>query len=212
MTEPNPIVFVVDDDPSVRRSLARLLHSAGFLVETFPSAQDFLRCEPPDSQSCLVLDIRMPGLSGLELQEKLAAAGKIMPIIFITGHGTVPMSVKAMKAGALDFLQKPFSDQELLDAIQEAVERGRQLREKRDEIRMIERRACLLTPRESEVFALVVTGKLNKEIAYELGVGEKTVKVHRARVMRKMQAQSLADLVRFAEKIGISSKILPLLD
>ena len=202
MIDPTPIVFVVDDDPSVCRSLARLLHSAGFLVETFPSAQDFLRREPPESPSCLILDIRMPGLTGLDLQEKLAAAGYVMPIIFITGHGTVPMSVKAMKAGALDFLQKPFNDRELLDAIQKAVERGRQLREKRAEMRMIQQRLASLTPRESEVFALVVTGKLNKEIAYQLGVGEKTVKVHRARVMHKMQAESLADLVRFAERIG----------
>ena len=212
MTDPVPVVFVVDDDPSVRRSLARLLHSAGFLVETFPSAEDFLKCEPPESPSCLVLDIRMPGLSGLELQEKVTAGGFIMPIVFITGHGTVPMSVKAMKAGALDFLQKPFNDRELLDAIQNAIERGKQLREKRNEIRMIQQRVALLTPRESEVFALVVKGKMNKEIAYELGVGEKTVKVHRARVMHKMQAESLADLVRFAEKISAPPKNRPLLD
>ena len=207
MTDPPPVIFVVDDDPSVRRSLARLLQSAGFLVETFPSAEDFLRCKPPESPSCLILDIRMPGLNGLELQEKMTAAGNLIPIVFITGHGTVPMSVKAMKAGALDFLQKPFDDRELLDAIQKALDRERQLREKKEEIRTIQRRVALLTPREREVFGLVVMGKMNKEIAYQLGVSEKTVKVHRARVMSKMEAQSLANLVRFSEKIGTPPKI-----
>lgn len=204
MTDPPSMAFVVDDDPSVRRSLARLLHSAGIPVETFPSAQEFLRREPSECSSCLILDVRMPGLSGLELQEKLAAAGKIMPIIFITGHGTIPMSVKAIKSGAFDFLQKPFNPQDLLDAIQKAIQRGKQLREKQDEIGRIQRRVHLLTPREREVFGLVITGKLNKEIAYELGICEKTVKVHRARVMEKMQAGSFADLVRFAEKLGPS--------
>ncbi len=200
MKDPAPIVYVVDDDLSVRRSLERLLHSAGFRVETFSSGEDFWAHLPPESPSCLLLDIRMPGRNGLDLQAELDRAGIFLPIIFITGHGTIPMSVKAMKAGASEFLQKPFNDRDLLEAIRRALEQGRQVLQKKEEARKIEQRLAGLTPREREVFSFVVRGKLNKEIAYELGLSEKTVKFHRAHVMRKMQAGSLAELVRFSER------------
>lgn len=203
MTPSDVAVFVVDDDPSVRTALARLIKSVGLEVETFASAQEFLAHDHPDKLGCLVLDIRMPGLSGLDLQDELAAAGLDMPIIFITGHGSIPMSVRAMKAGAVDFLEKPFEDQALLDAVHKAINQDRQARLKQAETRKIQQRVGSLTPREREVLALVVTGMLNKQIAYELGMSEKTVKVHRARVMQKMQADSLADLVRLAEKVGV---------
>jgi RNA polymerase sigma factor (sigma-70 family) len=201
MTEPT--VFVVDDDALVRRSLERLVLSVGLRAKTFSTAQEFLECERPEGPACVVLDIRMPGLSGLDLQEKLSATGLDMPVIFVTGHGTVPMSVRAMKAGAVDFLQKPFDDQILLDAIQRAIDKDRQGREQRAGLRELELRLDSLTPREREVFALVVTGLLNKQIAGELGTSEKTIKVHRARVMQKMEADSLADLVRMGEKLAI---------
>jgi len=203
MKAAEPIVFVVDDDASVCKALDRLIRSVGLKAETFPSAKDFLRREPHNGPSCLVLDIRMPGLSGLDLQRELAAKDYSIPIIFITGHGDIPMSVQAMKAGAVDFLPKPFSDQELLDAIHAALEKDTLAREERAELSNIQRRIGSLTPREHEVFVRVVTGMLNKQIAWELGASEKTIKVHRARVMEKMGVQSLAELVHLAEKAGI---------
>jgi FixJ family two-component response regulator len=197
------IVFIVDDDDAVRRALERLIRSVGLEVETFASGQEFLRRDPPERAACLVADVRMPGMSGLELQRELAKVGLSMPIIFMTGHGTVPMSVRAMKAGAVDFLQKPVDEQQLLDVIHQALETG--AREKEDFTRQAEIRSRMesLTAREKEVFALVVSGMLNKQIAAELGASEKTIKVHRARVMQKMQADSLADLVRMAERLDI---------
>jgi len=205
MTQSNPTVFVVDDDASVRKSLARLMRSVGLNVEMFASAQEFLRRKRFEGPGCLVLDVRMPGLSGLDLQEALTAADTSIPIVFITGHGDIPMSVQAMKAGAVDFLPKPFKDQDLLDAIHQAIDRDIQRRREQAQIAEIQGRVDSLTPREREVFALVVTGMLNKQIASELGTSEKTIKVHRARVMRKMQVMSLAELVRLGEKVGISS-------
>jgi FixJ family two-component response regulator len=201
---PEPVVFVVDDDSSVRRALERLLKSVGLDVETFGSASEFLERGAPDRPACLVLDVRMPGLSGLDLQKELAAAGLAVPVIFMTGHGTVPMSVRAMKAGAVDFLEKPIDDQVLLDAVHQAISIDRRSRDQRSARRSIEERVGSLTPREREVFALVVQGLLNKQIAGELGTSEKTVKVHRGRVMQKMQADSLADLVRMAERVDLS--------
>jgi FixJ family two-component response regulator len=197
------MVFVVDDDASVRKSLSRVISEAGYRVQAFASPREFLARGPEPGPSCLVLDVRMPGVSGFELQQTLTSAVHEIPIIFITGHGDIPMSVKAMKAGAVDFLTKPFSGKELLDAIQRAVAkdtRGLSTEAREDELRA---RVKRLTPRESQVFALVVTGMLNKQIASELGIGEKTVKVHRARVMEKMQAGSVAALVRLADAAGI---------
>lgn len=203
MTWLAPMVFVVDDDASVRKSLGRVISEAGYRVQTYASPSEFLARSAEPGPSCLVLDVRMPGVTGLELQRTLAGAKHEVPIVFITGHGDIPMSVKAMKAGAVDFLTKPFAAKDLLDAIQRAVAKdtrdlGTEARD--DEIRG---RVKLLTPRESQVFALVVTGMLNKQIASQLGIGEKTVKVHRARVMEKMQAGSLAALVRLADAAGI---------
>jgi RNA polymerase sigma factor (sigma-70 family) len=203
--ESEPVVFIVDDDASVRRSLGRLVRSVGLRGETFASASEFLQDAAADGPSCLVLDVRMPGVSGLALQETLAVAGHRIPIIFITGHGDITMSVRAMKAGAVDFLPKPFNDQDLLEAIQEAIARDQQAREKRTALQDIQRRVVLLTPRERDVLALVVAGLLNKQIAAELGMSEKTVKVHRAQVMQKMQVSSVAQLVLLAEKIGLTA-------
>ncbi|MEW6440094.1 MAG: response regulator transcription factor [bacterium] len=202
MTEEQPVVYVVDDDPSVREALERLLRSANYDAKTFTSAAGFLDFSLPDAPGCLLLDIRMPELSGLDLQDRLAEQGVSLPVIFVTAHGTVARTVKAFKAGAVDFLQKPFEETDLLDAVSRAVERHRRLRQGQREIGVLQARLDTLTPREREVFALVVSGMLNKQIAFDLGTAEKTIKVHRARVMEKMGAQSLSDLVRFAEKLG----------
>ena len=203
--ESEPVVFIVDDDASVRKSLERLVRSVGLRGETFASAPEFLQRAGADGPSCLVLDVRMPGVSGLALQERLAAAGPRIPIIFITGHGDITMSVRAMKAGAVDFLPKPFNDQDLLESIQEAIARDRQAREEWAVLQGIQRRVALLTPRERDVLALVAAGLLNKQIAAELGMSEKTVKAHRAQVMQKMQVSSVAQLVLLAEKVGLTA-------
>jgi FixJ family two-component response regulator len=197
------VVFVVDDDPSVRKSLTRLIAAAGYVVEGFGSAREFLARAPVSGPCCLVLDIRMPGISGLDLQKTLAQAVHRIPVVFITGHGDVPMSVNAMKAGAVDFLTKPFDAEELLDAIQRAVDLDTRDLGREARAGSIRARVKTLTPRERQVFALVVTGMLNKQIAAELGIVEKTVKVHRARVMDKMRAGSLAELVRLADDVGV---------
>jgi FixJ family two-component response regulator len=193
----------VDDDASVRISLTRLLEAAGYTVEAFASAREFLAREPYAGPSCLVLDVRMPGVTGLDLQEALAAAGRRLAIVFVTGHVDIPMSVKAMKGGAVDLLTKPIDDKDLLAAIQRAVAKDVQDRGAEARVAEIQGRVKMLTPRETEVFALVVTGMLNKQIASQLGVGEKTVKVHRARVMEKMRARSVAELVRLADRLGV---------
>lgn len=203
MKNTTPVVFIVDDDPSVRRSLERLIQSVGIATKSFASAQDFLQSGLEEETGCLVLDVRMPEISGLELQERLSQAGIVLPIIFISGHGTVPMSVRAMKAGAFDFLQKPFDEQDLLDAIHKAIHRCRHDQVQREEVKEIETRLRSLTPKEHEVFTWVITGMANKNIADKLATAEKTIKVHRASIMLKMGAQSLADLVRMAEKAGI---------
>jgi FixJ family two-component response regulator len=203
MSETDGVVFVVDDDEPMRRSLENLIRSVGLRVEAFATAQEFLRGKRPDLPGCLVLDVRLPGLSGLDLQKRMAAADIEIPIIFITGHGDIPMTVQAMKAGAMGFLTKPFRDQDLLDAIQQALERDRQAREQRAKVEELRSRYRSLTPREREVIALVVAGLLNKQIAGELGTSEAAVKVHRQHVMEKMGAGSLADLVRLADRLGI---------
>jgi FixJ family two-component response regulator len=200
-----PIVFAVDDDRSMREALTRLFRSLGMRTQMFASAQDFLRFKRPDAPACLVLDVRLPGLSGLDLQRELAAGGPAIPIIFITGHGDIPMSVQAMKAGAVEFLTKPFRDQALLDAIHEAIQRDCANRKRQAELAEQRARYDLLTQREREVLALVVSGLLNKQIAAELGTTEFTVKIQRRGVMQKMQAGSFAGLVRMAEKLGIPS-------
>ena len=203
MSNVAPVVFVVDDDPSVRRAIQRLVESVGLQVELFASAQEFLRSERPDAPSCLVLDIRLPGISGLDFQRQLAEANIHIPIIFITAHGDIPMTVRAMKAGAVEFLTKPFRDQDLLDAIQIALERDRTRRAQEAEVAKLRERYESLTPREREVMPLVVSGLLNKQIAAEIGASEATVKVHRSQLMRKMGAESVADLVRMAAEMGI---------
>jgi len=197
------IVFVVDDDSSIREAIKSLVSLAGLRVETFASAHEFLRKERPDLPGCVVLDVELPGLSGLDLQRKLAAHGVKLPIIFITGYGDIPMSVRAMKAGASEFLTKPFRDQDLLDAIQQALERDRAARRHSKEIAELRKRFDALTSREREVMSLVVAGWLNKQIGFELKISEITVKIHRGRVMEKMGAQSLAELVRMTERLEL---------
>jgi len=196
-----PVVFVVDDDPSVRSSLKFLLSSVGLQVESFESAETFLQRKAPDSPSCLVLDVRLRGLSGLDFQRELAAREIRIPIVFVTGHGDIPMSVRAMKDGAIEFLTKPYRDQDLLDAIRIALERDRTRREQEKDLTDLQQRFDSLTPREQEVISMVVSGMLNKQIAGELGTAENTVKVHRSRAMEKMNAQSFADLVRMIGKL-----------
>jgi FixJ family two-component response regulator len=203
ITGVNPTVFVIDDDPSVRKGLLRLLRSLGFTVETFGSAEQFLEREPFQGIGCIVLDVRMPGLSGMDLQKELSKTDYGMPIVFISGHSDVPTSVQAMKKGAVHFLPKPFDDEELLQAVKEAIEIGKRARGERTEANDIRRRIELLTSRELEILRYVITGMLNKQIALELGIAEKTVKVHRGRIMEKLCVVSVAELVRVAEKAGI---------
>jgi len=199
------MVFVVDDDAAMRHSLEDLMRSVGLQVEGFPSAQEFLRRKRPDVPGCLVLDVRLPGLSGLDLQKRMIHSAMEIPIVFITGHGDIPMTVKAMKAGAVEFLTKPFRDQDLLDAVQQALERDRKAREERVEINELRRRVDSLTPRERDVLNLVVAGLLNKQIARQLGTSEATVKIQRHRVMEKMRANSVAELVRIADRLETAS-------
>jgi FixJ family two-component response regulator len=203
MNELTPTVFVVDDDASTRDALQSLISSMGLRVELFGSAAEFLQRQPPETPSCLVLDVRLPGISGIDFQRKLGASNRDIPVIFITGHGDIPMSVRAMKAGAIEFLTKPFRDQDLLDAIHLALETDRARRQQDSEIATLRQRLDSLTPREREVLPLVASGKLNKQIAADLGTSEVTVKVHRASLMRKMQADSLAALVRMSVRLGL---------
>ena len=206
MSDAVPSVFVVDDDPAVLKSLSRLLRTVQLTVVTFDTPQEFLDRHDPGAPGCLVLDMKMPGFSGLELQQALTTHASAIPIIFLTGHGDVPMSVQAMKLGAFDFLTKPVNDDDLINAVHAALEKDRIARQARDELHEIEGRLATLTPREREVLTHVVSGKLNKQIAYDLGTVEKTIKVHRARVMEKMKVQSVAELVRLTERVKARSE------
>lgn len=207
MTTQDAIVFVVDDEASVREALQCLIESTGLCVQTFGSAEKFLESKVPDAPSCLVLDVRLPGLHGLDLQRELAERGAPIPVVFITAYGDIEMSVQAMKAGAVEFLAKPFRPGDLLDAVRRAVERDRTVRAEQAEMFGLRRRLDLLTPRERQVMELVVAGRLNKQIAADLGTSEITVKVHRGRLVRKMQAESLPELVRMAHKLGIPATV-----
>jgi len=204
MTEPAPVVIIVDDDPSFRTFLARLVGTVGLKAISYTSAEEFLKVRPPDGPACLVLDVQMPGLSGLDLQRELAEAGHQLPIVFITGHGDIPMTVEAMKAGAVGFFSKPFRNQDLLDSVKEGISLDREARQRRDEVSELRRRYESLTAREREVLALVTAGSLNKQIALKLGTTERTIKAHRGQMVQKMQADSVADLVRMADKLGIA--------
>jgi FixJ family two-component response regulator len=204
-----PIVFVVDDDPSMREAVQDLIASVGLEPRAFASPREFLEASRPDVPSCLVLDVRLPGASGLSFQQELARAGVRLPVIFITGHGDIPMSVRAIKAGAVEFLTKPFRDQELLDAINAGIERDRAQRQESAVLEDLRQRFAALTPREREIMALVILGRLNKQIAGELGVSEVTVKVHRGQIMRKMRAKSLPELVRMGDALQLTTAALP---
>ena len=206
MNAVEPIVFLVDDDQLFRRSTERLIRTAGLNVQPFSSARDFLKSSRPEGPACLVLDVRMPGLSGMDLQRELAQSGFQIPIVFITGHGDIPMSVRAMKAGAVEFLTKPFRSRVFLDAIRAAIERDRSALQKQSETRELRERYEQLTPREREVMTLVAEGLLNKQVAAQLSTTEATVKFHRAHIMQKMCAKSLADLIRMVEKLGSSTQ------
>jgi FixJ family two-component response regulator len=203
MTEKSPVVIIVDDDPSVRTFLERLVGTTGLKALAFASAEEFLVAKLPDVPACLVLDVQMPGLSGLDLQRELTRGRRALPIVFMTGHGDIPMTVEAMKAGAVGFLTKPFRNQDLIDAVKEGIARDREARKVIDEIAELQARYESLTAREREVFALVTSGALNKQIAHQLGTSERTIKAHRAQVVLKMQADSVADLVRMADRLGV---------
>jgi FixJ family two-component response regulator len=205
MTDVASVVFVVDDDPSVRRAIKRLVESVGLRVEGFGSAREFLRSQRPDVPGCLVLDVRLPGISGLDFQRELREANIHIPIIFISAHGDIPMTVRAMRAGAVEFLTKPFRDQELLDAIQQGLERDLARRTQETEVAKLRERFESLTPRERELLPWIVSGLLNKQVADAIGASEATVKAHRSQLMRKMGASSMADLVRMTEKMGIAA-------